>query len=287
MELRIVTGTLVAFSITFGTKHLAGDWAWRLPFLLQLIPGLVLGFSAFVLPFSPRWLASRFENKQALYFLAQLRHLSPENCKVQNEWMEMRVDIAYLRELNDQNEAENSLFQTGSCLSRLKIVGLLVSWFDCFKSRYWRRTHIAVGIMFFQQFVGINVLLYSTHTVFKEIRLNNDMQLAMTGILGAVQLVGVSSCLWTIDKIGRKRLLVYGSCLMLICGFIFAGLICQFSSVWSSHRDAAWICIGFLFLYTLAFGATWGSVAWTVPSEIFPTPLRAKGIALSACSYWL
>jgi hypothetical protein len=88
-------------------------------------------------------------------------------------------------------------------------------------------------------------------------------------------------------KIGRKRLLACGSSLMLICHVIFAGLSSNFSSVWSSHRDAGGVYVGFLFLYILLFGATWGPVPWIVPSEIFSISLRAKGVALSACSYWL
>lgn len=51
-ELSIVTGIVVAFWITYGTQYMAGEWSWRLPFLLQLIPGLVLGIGILFLPFS-------------------------------------------------------------------------------------------------------------------------------------------------------------------------------------------------------------------------------------------
>ncbi|KAL6714514.1 hypothetical protein ACLMJK_007939 [Lecanora helva] len=51
-ELSIVTGIVVAYWITYGTRYMAGEWAWRLPFLLQLVPGLILGAGIFFLPFS-------------------------------------------------------------------------------------------------------------------------------------------------------------------------------------------------------------------------------------------
>ena len=51
-ELSIVTGIVVAFWITYGTRFMVGEWAWRLPFLLQLVPGLVLGLGISFLPFS-------------------------------------------------------------------------------------------------------------------------------------------------------------------------------------------------------------------------------------------
>lgn len=51
-ELSIVTGIVVAFWITYGTRYMVGEWTWRLPFLLQLVPGLVLGLGILYLPFS-------------------------------------------------------------------------------------------------------------------------------------------------------------------------------------------------------------------------------------------
>ncbi len=224
-----------------------------------------------IVPPSPRWLASRFENQPALCYLAQLRQLSPDDCKVQNEWMEIRVEVVYLREIR---EAQHPTLQRRSRLNRFKLE--IASWLDCFESRYWKRTQIGVLLMLFQQFVGVNAVIHYLPTLFKGLGLKQDMELAMSGVSYGIQLLGVISNLWTIDKVGRKRLLVYGSSLMLICLVVTAGLTSQFSSDWSSCRDAGWICVGFLFIYMLAFGASWGPIAWAVPSEVFPNFLRAK-----------
>lgn len=66
-EFSIVSGIVVAFWMTYGTRIMAGEWAWRLPFLIQIAPGLVLGVGILFLPFSPRcWLASKGRNTDAL-----------------------------------------------------------------------------------------------------------------------------------------------------------------------------------------------------------------------------
>lgn len=234
------------------------------------------------MPFSPRWLASRFENQQALYCLSKLRQLCPDNCKVQNEWMEIRVEVAYQREIT---EARHPLLQDESYINGIKLE--LQLWLDCFKSRYWYRTHVGIGMMFFQQFVGMKALAYNVPILLGTLGASIDIQIAMPGIFAAVHLLGALTCLWTIDTFGRKRVLVSGSSLMLVCLIIIAGLNSKFSDNWSSHPDAGWCCVGISILCILAFGAGWSPVSWALPSEVFPSTLRVKGGALSACSYWL
>lgn len=117
--------------------------------------------------------------------------------------------------------------------------------------------------------------------------LEYDMQLIMSGVLNICQLVGVASSLYTMDRVGRKPLLVWGSALMSVSHIIIAALVGVFGKDWTHHRNAGWASVAFLLFYMLAFGATWGPVPWAMPSEIFPSSLRAKGVALSVCSNWL
>ena len=74
---------------------------------------------------------------------------------------------------------------------------------------------------------------------------------------------------------------------MTISHFIIAILVGKFSHDWPGHRAAGWVSVAFLLFYMLSFGASWGPVPWAMPSEIFPSSLRAKGVALSTCSNWL
>ena len=90
--------------------------------------------------------------------------------------------------------------------------------------------------------------------------LNYDMQLAMSGVLNITQLVGVSTSIWTIDRFGRRPLLLWGSALMLFSHIVIAALVGKFSYDWPGHRRAGWTSVAFLFFYMISFGATWGPV---------------------------
>lgn len=280
-EFSIVTGIVIAFWITYGTQYIPSEWAWRLPFLLQIIPGLVLGVGITFLPFSPRWLASKGRDKEALQSLAKLRQLPETDSRVQLEWFDIRAEVALHKEINAERHPR---LQDGSKTSRIKLE--IASWMDCFKRGCWRRTHIGVGIMFFQQFVGINALIYYSPTLFKTMGLDYSMQLIMSGVLNITQLIGVCTSIWSMDRLGRRPLLLIGSFLMFLSHVIIAALVGKFGNSWPTHRAEGWVSVAFLLFYMLSFGASWGPVPWALPSEIFPSSLRAKGVALSTCSNW-
>jgi MFS family permease len=69
-ELSIVTGIVIAFWTTYGAMTIPSEWSWRLPFILQILPGLVLGVGIIFLPFSPRWLCSKDRDDEALVALS-------------------------------------------------------------------------------------------------------------------------------------------------------------------------------------------------------------------------
>ncbi|EME77963.1 uncharacterized protein MYCFIDRAFT_144953 [Pseudocercospora fijiensis CIRAD86] len=280
-EFSIVTGIVIAFWITYGTYYMAGEWAWRLPFLLQLIPGFVLGIGILFLPFSPRWLASKGRDEEALLNLAKLRQLPPTDRRVQLEWFDIRAEVALHKEISTERHPK---LQDGSKTSRFKLE--IASWLDCFKRGCYRRTHVGVGIMFFQQFVGINALIYYSPTLFETMGLDYNMRLIMSGVLNCLQLVGVTSSLWTMDRFGRRPLLMAGSAAMFVAHLIISILVGKFSGNWPAHRAEGWASVAMLFFYMIAFGASWGPVPWAMPAEIFPSSLRAKGVALSTCSNW-
>ncbi|KAK5159300.1 hypothetical protein LTS14_002442 [Recurvomyces mirabilis] len=281
-ELSIVTGIVIAFWITYGTQHIPSELAWRLPFALQIVPGLILGIGIIFLPFSPRWLASKGRDQEALHNLAKLRQLPTSDSRVQLENQDIRAEVALHQEISAERHPH---LQDGSTSSKLRLE--LASWADLFKPGCWRRTHVGVGIMFFQQFVGINALIYYSPTLFATMGLNHSMQLIMSGVLNITQLIGVTTSIWTMDRFGRRPLLTFGSLVMFLSHVVIAGLVARYSDDWPAHRAQGWASVAFLFLYMAAFGASWGPVPWAMPSEIFPSSLRAKGVALSTCSNWL
>ena len=144
-EFSIVFGIVVAYWITYGTRYMTGEWAWRLPFLLQMVPGCVLGVGVLFLPFSPRWLVSKGREAEALQSLSRLRQLPPTDQRVQQEWLEIRAEVAFHKEIS---ALKHPKLQDRTKTSRLKLE--FASWIDCFRHGCWRRTHVGAGIMFFQ-----------------------------------------------------------------------------------------------------------------------------------------
>ena len=136
-------GINVAFWITYGTKSMFGEWAWRLPFLLQLVPGFVLGVGVLMLPFSPRWLAAKSRDDEALQSLSKLRQLPSDDQRVLQEWFEIRAEVQFHREVNAKRHP-NLQSHGASTWSTIRFE--FVSWADCFKRGCWRRTHVGMGL---------------------------------------------------------------------------------------------------------------------------------------------
>lgn len=114
--------------------------------------------------------------------------------------------------------------------------------------------------MFFQQFVGINALIYYSPALFATIGLDYDIQLIMSGVLNICQLVGVSTSIYTMDRFGRRKLLLWGSVGMAVSHIIISGLVGAYSGSWPEHTAEGWVSVTFLLIYIVAFGASWGPV---------------------------
>lgn len=145
-ELSIVTGIVIAFYITYGTRHIPGEWSWRLPFLIQMLPAIGLGIGVPFLPYTPRWLCQKGRDEQALKTLSKLRQVPEEDPRVQQEWYEIRSEVAYRAEIEAEKYPN---LQDGTVKSRLLIQAN--NWADCWRGTAWRRTQVGVGLMFFQQ----------------------------------------------------------------------------------------------------------------------------------------
>ncbi|PSK56926.1 hypothetical protein B9Z65_6550 [Elsinoe australis] len=281
-EFSIVFGIIVAYWITFGTRYIPNEWSYRLPFLLQIFPALLLGVAVLWIPFSPRWLACKGRDDECLTSLCKLRNLPPDDPRVQAEWLDIRAEVAFHREVAKKKhpglaeKSEKNLW----AMTKFEIS----SYLDCFRQGYWRRTMVGIMIMFFQQFVGINALIYYSPTLFQTMGIEYNMRLVLGGVLNVTQLVGVATSLYTMDKFGRRPLLYLGSAGMSICHIIIAVLVGLYFDTWADNRDKGWVSVAFLFIYMLIFGMTWGPVPWAMPSEIFPSSIRAKGVAWSTCS---
>lgn len=268
--------------MTYGTRFIDSEWCYRLPFLLQIVPGFILMVGAFILPPSPRWLAMQGRSEESLMTLAKIRRRHPDDALVQAEWLEIRGEA----ELHDEIRRErHPTHQSGSFKDQVALE--LWGWVDTLRPGCWKRTVIGILLMAFQQLVGINALIYYAPTLFEQLGLNYDDRLNLSGVANLCQLAGVFISFFFIDKIGRKPLLTFGSVGMTVCMIIVGVLTAVFSNDWPAHKPEARAAVAFLNIYMVVFGLSWGPIPWSMPSELFPSSLRAKGVAWSTVSNWL
>ncbi|KAM0750592.1 putative hexose transport-related protein [Meredithblackwellia eburnea MCA 4105] len=278
----IVIGIVIMFYITYGSRYIAGDWAFRLPFTIQIAPSIVLALILWRMPYSPRWLVEVGRDADALDSLSRLRGLPTSSPLVQAEWIGIRAEAIRSREVI---VIAHPHLQDGGLGSALKLE--VYGWIDMFRTGMLARTYIGIMLMIFQQFQGINALIYYSPTLFQQLGLDTQMQIDMSGVLNIVQMVATCSAFFVLDKAGRKPPLLIGSFANSICHIVVAVLIAKFSSDWAAHAGQAWAAVGFLFAFMFFFGIGWSPVPWALPAEVFSSSRRAKGVAISVTTNWI
>ena len=87
---------------------------------------------------------------------------------------------------------------------------------------------------------------------------------------------------WIIERFGRRSIMIWGALGMVLCQYIVAII-----GVTDSSTPAVQAMIAFICIYIFFFATTWGPGAWVVIGEVFPLPIRSRGVALSTASNWL
>ena len=136
---------------------------------------------------------------------------------------------------------------------------------------------IFIGILLsvFQQFVGINVVLYYAGNIFRNMGASTNSSLLQTILVGSVNLIFTVVAIMTVDKFGRKPLMIIGALGMAV-SMISLGL------AFYTHNEGVMALI-FMLSYIAFFAMSWGPVTWVLLSEIFPNSVRgAMSIAVAA-----
>jgi SP family xylose:H+ symportor-like MFS transporter len=249
-QLAIVGGFMVVYFVNYFISRSGGsdEWlnevGWRWMFASEVIPaGLFLGLLFFV-PDTPRSLMLRNKPTEALDVLIKV---------------------------NGEEEGNRVLTEIEASMNE-KTSGHILSF-------GWLVIIIGVLISVFQQFVGINVVLYYAPEIFKTISSGTDSALLMTIIVGVVNFLFTIIAVRTVDKYGRKPLMVIGAAGMAIAmislGFVF------FTGA------TGYLALFCMMLYVASFAMSWGPVAWVLLAEIFPNKIRGRALAVAVAAQWI
>ncbi len=265
----ITIGILLASCVDYGTQNRTDTGSYRIPIAIQMVWALILGTGLFFLPESPRFFVKRGNIDAAANSLARLRGQSRDSAYVQQE----------LAEIVANHEYELQVMPQGSYFS---------SWANCFKgglsrpSSNLRRTILGTSLQMMQQWTGINFIFYFGTTFFQDLgTISNPFLISLVTTL--VNVCSTPLSFYIIERLGRRTILIWGALGMLICEFIVAII----GTADGKNPNAIRAEIAFICIYIFFFASTWGPGAWVVIGEIFPLPIRSRGVALSTASNWL
>jgi SP family xylose:H+ symportor-like MFS transporter len=264
-QIAIVGGILIAYFVNALIAH-RGDWglianglvhlssipkpdadfmnhtAWRWMFAAEAIPALLLLVLMIPVPDTPRWLVLKGRDEAANQVLARIAE--PAEAKL------------VLKEIEDSLVVKTEPLLTYGAL--VIGVGLLLS--------------------IFQQFVGINAVLYYAPTMFKNMG-GSDDPLILTVITGIANVVFTLVATFTVDRLGRKPLLIAGALVMAVAMILLGSLF------YNHNMGAA--SVGAVILYIAGFAFSWGPIVWVMLAEIFPNSIKGKAMALAVAAQWV
>lgn len=256
MQLLVTVGILLAYIVDFGLSS-GGDWRWMIG--LGVVPAVLLMFGIYTQPESPRWLAvNRADTDDAEKVLVGLRG-------------DRKAAVAELAEIRDsaRKEAEQAeplrlrMLTTGR-LRPIFIVGML--------------------LVFFQNFVGINTIIYYAPTLLTHVGFGASGAILANVGIGAVNMLMTLPAMRLIDVAGRRPLLLYGALGMCLAMILLA--VVNLSGLGSGPLLLALTLVGIIG-YIASFSISWGPVQWVALPELFPLKVRAGAVGLCVVFNWL
>ncbi len=247
-QFAIIFGMLVVYFVNYAIVNgEQQEWiyatGWRYMFLSEAVPAGLFGILMFFVPETPRYLTMKGLDDKAMSVLT-------------------KIDGAQ---------------RAKAILSEIK-ANLSVAA-DKISAYGWTVVVVGVLLSFFQQAIGINVVLYYAPTIFEGLGFGKDAAMAQTVIMGFINIAFTVVAILTVDKWGRKPLLIIGSMTMMV-GMFAIGILSYYGIVGIST-------LVFMVIYTAAFMMSWGPICWVLISEIFPNTIRSKAVAIAVAAQWI
>ncbi len=251
-QLAIVGGIFVVYFVNMFIESRGDEawdlaYGWRWMFGSESFPAALLLILALLIPESPRWLSKQGKQDRAERVLRKIGGSG-----------HARAEITGI---------EAALRQEGSSVAEL------------FKPGMFFVLVLGVMLAFLQQVTGINVFLYFGPEIFKQFGSTIDAALLQQVVIGIANMVFTLLAIWTVDKIGRKPLLIVGAAGMGISLFIQG--FCAVNDIMSK-----WLLL-LVVGYVASFALSLGPVVWVYLSEIFPNKIRGRAMGISTFVLWL
>ncbi|XP_031490221.1 plastidic glucose transporter 4-like isoform X2 [Nymphaea colorata] len=248
-QLFICVGILVAL---IAGLPLAGNpiW-WRTMFGMAVIPSLLMALGMAFCPESPRWLFQQGKVPEA-------------ELSIKSLWGKEKVAGV----MNDLRAGAQGTTEHEA------------AWLDLFSKRYWRVVSVGAALFLFQQFAGINAVVYYSTSVFRSAGVASDV--AASALVGASNVFGTVISSFLMDRQGRKSLLIAS-----FLGMAASMLLLFVSFTWKALASYAGVLavLGTV-MYVLSFSLGAGPVPALLLPEIFASRIRAKAVALSLATHW-
>ena len=256
-EVMIVSGQFAAFVINAIIFNIWGehDGVWRWMLLVAVLPAFALFFGMLKMPESPRWLTSQDRNDEALGVLKQIRS---------DERAEAEMDEVH-RLAEEEKEA-----QTGGWAD------LAVPWIR-------RLVIIGIGLGVFQQFTGINSIMYYGSQLLEDAGFSAKAAIIANTANGLFSVLGITVGILLMNKINRRTMLLVGFGLTT-----FFHLLVGLSAKLLPDNDIKpYFILLFVILFVFCMQATIGPLVWLLLAEIFPLKIRSFAMGVCVFCLWM
>jgi len=252
-QLMITIGILVSYFSDFLFADESNPDCWRAMFYVGVIPAIILLMGMFFMPESPRWLLSRGKTEEGLSVLGRT---------------EGKDAITVLEAI--RSEIENDRKNTST-------------WKDLFRKEWRYPLIIVIGISFFQQFVGINTVMYYSPKIFQMAGFDGSVAAIGASLgVGAINVLTTVLSVYFVDRIGRRSLFNIGMIGIIVSLSLLGG-----SFLVNFGGAGKFVTVGCTLLYVTFYAISVGPLGWLIISEVFPQFLRAKGSSLGSLCVWV